>query len=69
MRRSRINLFAAVMIAAGGALLTAETAQAGSCSGPAGAQACTCTSGDGNYTCTGDTCTSSATSCSYKDLE
>lgn len=69
MRRSRLNLFAALAIVAGGALLTAEPAMAGSCTGPAGAQACTCTSGDGNYTCTGDTCTSDATSCSYQDLE
>ena len=69
MRRSRLNLFAALAIAAGGALLTAEPASAGSCTGPAGARECTCVSGDGKRVCNGDTCTSDATSCTYQDLE
>lgn len=68
MRRSRMNLIAAIVVVAGGALLSAQPAQAGSCTGPAGARACTCTSGDGKVTCTGDTCTSDETSCTYKDL-
>ena len=69
MQHRKLNLVAAFVVALGAFLLgKPSTAVAGSCTGPAGAQGCTCTSGDGKYTCTGDTCTSDATSCSYKDI-
>jgi len=67
MRRSRINLLAALVVALGGALLTTSPAQAASCDGPAGEQGCTCSGG--GYTCTGDACTSSSTGCNAWDKE
>ncbi|HEX7241283.1 MAG TPA: hypothetical protein VF263_13495 [Longimicrobiaceae bacterium] len=69
MRRSRINLYAALVVALGGALLTARPAAAGECSGPAGGRLCACTSGNGQVTCAGDTCGSDMESCWMENLE
>lgn len=67
MRRPTLNKLAGLVIVAGGLFLSTSPAMAGSCSGPPGSNGCTCTSGDGRYTCTGDSCTSNATSCTYTD--
>lgn len=67
MRRMLLNLVAGAVVLGGGLTLTATSGSAASCSGPAGSNGCVCTSGDGLYTCRGDSCTSTATGCTATD--
>ncbi len=67
MKKLVLNAFSLVIIGLGAMMLNAAPASAGSCDGPAGSQGCTCTSGDGKFKCTGDSCTSSATGCTFTD--
>jgi len=70
MRRSRINLLAVVVVALGGALLTARTAAAEGdpqCIDSTGNKGCVCTGG--GLTCQGDSCGSDENGCWIRSLE